>query len=242
MNLAHYLADAAQAHPDRPALIVPQPGGPPVVTTFGALGALSERIAAGLARDVAPGDRVLLAAPLSAELVAALAAVLRLGATVVLPDAAAGRGPLAHSLAIARPTVLVGSARARRWRWFVPALRSVRRVHDLHALAVGTRSDVAPPIVDVGPTAPALITFTGGSTEPGGARGVIRSHGVLWAQHAALAAALPVVDGDVDLPGFPVAILHNLAAGVTTVVPDVAGVGPLPSIRRASWRSWRRRA
>jgi acyl-CoA synthetase (AMP-forming)/AMP-acid ligase II len=47
----------------------------------------------------------------------------------------------------------------------------------------------------------------------------VRTHGVLAAQHAALAAAFPLRGDDVNLPGFPLAALHNLCSGTTTVLP-----------------------
>ena len=36
----------------------------------------------------------------------------------------------------------------------------------------------------------------------------------------ALAAAFPPPSDDVNLPGFPMAVLHNLCCGTTTVLPD----------------------
>src|SRR6185503_16156789 len=40
------------------------------------------------------------------------------------------------------------------------------------------------------------------------------------AQHRALSRILPMHETDIDLPAFPVATLHNLASGITSVIPD----------------------
>jgi acyl-CoA synthetase (AMP-forming)/AMP-acid ligase II len=71
---------------------------------------------------------------------------------------------------------------------------------------------------DVPVDAPALVTFTTGST--GAPKAAVRSHGFMWAQHLALQDHLRLRDEDVDLPTLPVFALNNLAVGCTTVLPD----------------------
>lgn len=68
---------------------------------------------------------------------------------------------------------------------------------------------------------PALITFSSGST--GTPKIISRSHEVLRAQHEELKKAFPPSQEQVDFPLFPAVILHNLAVGVTTIVPDIEG-------------------
>src|SRR5262249_25453462 len=65
---------------------------------------------------------------------------------------------------------------------------------------------------------PGLITFTSASS--GRTKGVDRTHGLLSAQHEAL-RRLPVREGGVDMPCFPVLALRNLCIGATTVLPAV---------------------
>jgi hypothetical protein len=73
------------------------------------------------------------------------------------------------------------------------------------------------PAALVTPETPALVTFTTGTT--GRPKAAARSHGFLWAQHRVLARHLGTREDDVDLPTLPVFVLHNLAAGATTVLP-----------------------
>jgi len=70
---------------------------------------------------------------------------------------------------------------------------------------------------NVRPDHPAIVSFTSGST--GRAKAIVRTHSVLIAQHRALATAFPAPESDVNLPGFPVAALHNLCCGTSTVLP-----------------------
>jgi len=74
----------------------------------------------------------------------------------------------------------------------------------------------------VPPDAPAIVSFTTGST--GAPRPVLRSHGVLRAQHEALARLRDLTDADRELVGLPLLVLHNLGSGVTSVLPG-RGVG-----------------
>ncbi|MBM3271564.1 MAG: AMP-binding protein, partial [Candidatus Sericytochromatia bacterium] len=69
----------------------------------------------------------------------------------------------------------------------------------------------------VTPDTTALITFTTGSS--GTPKGANRTHGFLDAQHQALGHHMGHTPADVDMPALPMFILHNLAAGVTSIVP-----------------------
>jgi acyl-CoA synthetase (AMP-forming)/AMP-acid ligase II len=223
MNIACLLAEVVRAQPDRPALIFHDSA--PV--TFRDLDSLSARLAGGFyERALRPADRVIVLAPISILLYASLIALFRLGATAVFLDPQAGLSMLNRSATLADAKAFIGTSKAMWLRWLSPALRRI----PLRLLADGNRSDSlqwladhARPrseIVEVEPESPALITFTSGSTDRSGPRGVLRTHRLLTAQHHALARAFPYQSGDVDMPAFPVVTLHNLAAGITSVIPD----------------------
>ncbi len=177
------------------------------------------KLAGGLhARDIGPGDRVVLLVPLSPELYQCLLALAWVGATTVLIDPGADAGA---RLARIGPTGLIGIPKAHLLRLKIPALRHL----DL-SLTVGGWAPLAsrietldgPPPPMCADPGPALLTFTSGTT--GAAKAMARSHARLLAQHHALQDHLDVGPTDVDLPTLPVFSLHSLAGGATCVLPD----------------------
>ena len=73
--------------------------------SFDQLDARARALAAGFrVRGIGPGDRVLVAMPVGIELYACLAALWRLGATVVFPEPAMGLRGLRHAARVTRPT------------------------------------------------------------------------------------------------------------------------------------------
>lgn len=75
------------------------------------------------------------------------------------------------------------------------------------------------PSIHPEPLLPALISHSSGST--GEAKTIQRSHSTLIQQHLALKTVFEPFPGQVDLPLFPNVLLHNLACGVATRVPDL---------------------
>ncbi|MDT0684889.1 AMP-binding protein [Autumnicola psychrophila] len=65
----------------------------------------------------------------------------------------------------------------------------------------------------------ALISFSSGST--GKPKAVYRTHKILQSQHLALKESFPPVPNQNDFPLFPNILLHNLALGITTIIPDI---------------------
>ena len=162
---------------------------------------------------------------MSFELYAALIAVFRLGLVAVVPDPSASRVHLAAALEALPLTGFIGGRKAHLLRVLHPSLRASRWAVSLDGWLPTARSwrasrGLAPytQVVDVGADAPALITFTSGSTST--PKVAVRSHGFLLAQHDVLERALQLQPGDVDLSTLPVFVLANLASGVTSVIPD----------------------
>lgn len=169
-------------------------------------------------RGVGPGSRVLLFVPMSIDLYMLLLAIFHLGATAIFIDAWADRKRLAAACRTARPTAFIGTGRAQLLRLISPEIRAIPlklRANPAAWHATGAAPD--PAAVD--PDAPALVTFTTGST--GAPKGAKRSHRFLTAQHRALVESLRPAADDVDMPVLPIFALSNLAAGITTVLPPV---------------------
>jgi olefin beta-lactone synthetase len=239
-NIAARLAERARLHPERAALVEFRRGRRRAVT-YARLDALAGAVSARLAgAGVGPGDRVVVFVPVSIALYAVLLGIFHRGATAVFVDPGLGRDRVAAAVRSASPRLFAGILQAHLYRLFSPALRAVPRTllvgDDPDRLARGAAAPAAPAVL--AGDAPALITFTTGST--GRPKAVLRTHGFLWTQHEVLARHLAVGEGTVDLPTLPVFVLHDLALGATAVLagleparPERADAVPVEAIVRA---------
>lgn len=231
-NVARALVDLSSAHPERPALLRADGS---VGWTFADLAGQTARIASGLElRGLRPGSRVVLLTrdPEAALMVAV--ATLWAGGTVVTPPVSGGWRPALRATARLRPDAVVADPVVWLALAAVPGLAGGRiRIVTGHRrwpglvtlgeLAGGhdrLSSEPTPRPVD----APALITWTTGTT--GHPRPVVRTHGILTAQHLAIRALRAPRAGDVDLVGLPAMALHDLACGTSLVMPSRADADP----------------
>jgi olefin beta-lactone synthetase len=174
--------------------------------------------------NLKPGDGILLLHPVAAELYLVLVALFRLGCVAIFLDPSAGRAHIERCCAIFPPKAYFGSQRAQLWRWVIPYLRHLPTAFcptwfpGAQRLNLATTAKPMRQIVSLSDEAPALVTFTSGST--GQPKVALRTHGFLLAQHRALAASLELQPGTRDLTTLPIFVLANLASGVTSVLPD----------------------
>lgn len=203
---AHFAA-AARRFPDRIAIV----DGRGCETSFAALKARADGFAARWqAQGIGPGDRVLIARPVDADLYASLAALWSLGAVAVLPEPAMGLAGLRHAARATRPKGFCTGGWYRVLGLLLPELWGVR--------TLGGPADAKgmTPIAAAADTA--LISFTSGST--GKPKAIPRSHAFLMAQHDAIAPLLHSDSPQRDLVAFPVFTLINIAAGQTSILPN----------------------
>lgn len=219
VNLVEIILDHARRAPARPALVADRPEGPRVVR-YGALASGIGRFAAALdGSGLAADARVLLLLRPDPDVYAFALGVMASGRTLVLVDGRRGVRRLLdaidHADAIVGPPALLG------WWPLIPAMRRARRFTSLRAVLRSrgdARAAAEPRATGVEAHSPALVSFSSGNT--GRAKVVTRTHGVLLAQHRALATAFPLDGDDVNLPGFPMATIHNLCCGTATVLPS----------------------
>jgi acyl-CoA synthetase (AMP-forming)/AMP-acid ligase II len=211
VNLLDPFLAGAEARAARTAIVA----GDGTSATYGDLIARSVALAAAWTRrGLAPGDRVLLAMPLTIDLYVALIALWRLGAVVVLPEPALGLGGLRHAAAATGPKAVLTAGWFRLLRHLLPELRAIPL-----ALATDERAAGTDAIATLAPEHPALISFTSGST--GAPKAIVRSHAMLARQNACVVEMLaPKRDGEIDLVAFPVFVLANLGLGITSVLPN----------------------
>ncbi len=205
--LDHFDAAVAR-HPDRVAIV----DGRGREVTFQELKRLSNGLAKKWqAKGVRPGDRVLLAMGVNAELYASLAALWSLGATVVLPEPAMGLKGLRHAVAATKPKFFCANGLYCSLKWLLPPLWGLPLL----------RAGGATPVTEVKDRVKnevALISFTSGTT--GAPKAIPRSHFFLMAQYDAVAPILASDREERDLVAFPVFTLVNLAAGRTSILPN----------------------
>lgn len=161
----------------------------------------------------------------SAEFVATVFALFRIGSIPILIDPGMGLGRFLKVVEDVEPEGLVGIPRAFALMKMSPkAFRQVRHtacwghfpeVTDLRrgSLPATVQTEYA------GPGQTAAILFTSGSTGP--AKGVVYTHDIFVRQVEVLREVFNFAQGDIDLPGFPLFGLFTAALGVTAVIPDL---------------------
>jgi acyl-CoA synthetase (AMP-forming)/AMP-acid ligase II len=241
LNIAQVLEDQARQRGDAPALVEMR-GGRERRVTFRELESTSARIAYQLAgQGIGAGDSVFILHGMSAELYAFLIALFRIGAVGMFLDPSAGRAAIERCLDSHPPNAFFGSMKAQLLRLWIPALRRIGvnictgPFPGALRISLGLRGSLLNAIADSAESAPALITFTSGST--GAPKGAVRTHGFLLAQHRALQESLRHRPGAMDLTTLPIFVLANLASGITSVFPDAdmkrpGHIAPRPVLRQ----------
>jgi malonyl-CoA/methylmalonyl-CoA synthetase len=195
----------ASEDPGRPALWAEGPGW----RTRGDLEAAGARVAGRLARaGLAAGDRLLVSAATSMDLVAAYLGALRMGLVVVPANTAYTEREIAHIVGDARPRAAVVDD-PERGAW-------VRRAAGGDLLVAGPEVDLPdgdpPPLDGAGPGDPALLCYTSGTT--GAPKGAVLAHGNLLASAEALRLAWRWTSDDRLVLALPLFHVHGLGVGL----------------------------
>ncbi len=225
MNIAEILKVQSERSPDAMALIESRRGKDRQYS-FAELDKASARAATLLSQQgLKKGDAVLVFLPVSIDLYIALIAIFRLGLVAMFLDPSAGRTHIKQCCRLHPPKGFIGTDRSHLLRLISPALRRIPYKFSVGHYVPGATHwraiDKSLPfdcIVQRAGDAPALITFTSGST--GQPKGAVRTHDFLIAQHQALQKSLALESGQLDLSTLPIFVLANLASGVTSLIPD----------------------
>jgi acyl-CoA synthetase (AMP-forming)/AMP-acid ligase II len=172
-----------------------------------------------------PGATCLVLLRNSAEFVAAVFALFKIGVVPILIDPGMGLGRFLKVVDEVSPEALLGIPRAFALRKLAPKpFRNVKATAcwghfpDIADLRRG-RLDSNVPVAEANPGGMAAVLFTSGSTGP--AKGVVYTHEIFCRQVEVLRTVYQFRDDDIDLPGFPLFGLFSAALGVTGVVPEL---------------------
>ena len=225
MNVVEIFQESARRNAANVAIIAGRAGREQTVS-FEALDRRSRQIAALLLQEgLAPGEGVAVFVPMSAELYAIIAALLRVGMVPVFVERAAWRETIEQAADAVPLRGFIGTCLACAMRPFVPALRRIPKAFVVGEFFPGVVSLCAArtlaPCNHLEATAldaPAILTFTSGSSGP--PKGVLRSHGLLAETHKILSNQLELAPGGLDVAVLPLVVFTNLASGVGSLIPD----------------------
>lgn len=162
------------------------------------------------------GDHLLMARSLEPKTLFIMLAVIANGAIPVLPPAKPSFKKILQLLFQLPIRWIVLNDRVDLLSKVLFRLLNIKTVSTIQ-LPVLTSATIE--AATVSPNQSALVTHSSGST--GKPKAIFRSHQILTAQHAALEEKFPSKPQQCDLPLFPAILLHNLAAGIMSVVPDI---------------------
>jgi olefin beta-lactone synthetase len=242
LNIADRLRTSAEIVPHQRAVVFPEGRDREqrvayTQLTFAQLDHEADCIARGLiSMGVQPGDRLAMFVPPSLESIALTFGVFRSGAVCTMIDPGMGRANVFRCLDqcdpsgfIAIPIVqFIRRLKFRRFgsaRFNIVAGSKKRRFgcpsySDLVRIGAGVSNDLP----QTSSTDQAAIIFTSGSTGP--PKGVSYEHGMFDSQVDLIRERFSIQPGEVDLPGFPLFALFNIAMQVTTVIPDMDPTRP----------------
>ena len=219
MNLVNHLAERAELHPDRLAL-VDASSEMTYAELYGYVCGASLRLRED---GLKHGDTLLILQPIGIPLYITILAAFHAGLTVMFIDPSAGKEMMKNSLTLHQPDAFIGTGKAHLLRVLISGIRKIPLSY--HSSGWVPLSKKWQPLsaefsspVSTAPDAPALITFTSGSTSM--PKAACRTHQFLLAQHEALAESLDYVEEEVDLVTLPIFALANLASGLTSVIAD----------------------
>lgn len=210
-NIVEILFENAQKYPNKLAIIHKKEK-----ITYGKLAQdVKDYAQVFLSKGIKKGDNVLIFVPMTIELYKILSAIFYIGATAVFVDAWADKNRLDQALTIVPCQSFIACPKA-----FILKLMSkkVRQVGINIVSGYIGKVKMSENIEPATPDTTALITFTTGST--GLPKAAKRTHEFLLEQHYVLKKHLSPQIDDVDLTSLPVFVLHNLACGTTSVIPD----------------------
>lgn len=222
-TLAHRFCRSAAADPDGIAVIHGDHRH-----TFREVAELSDRFANGLtAHGIGVGTRIAAMVPPGLDFFALCFALFKIGAIPVYIDPGMNPDTLKQCLERAHPEVFIGIPLAHQARIAFGWGEGMVRLN----ITVGAAGDWEGPTTadfvdatvfeprELEPEDTAMILYTSGSTGP--AKGALFSHGNSDSQFETIGALFGFKAGGRDMPTLPTIAPYTVAAGMTSVIPDM---------------------
>ncbi len=231
-NVSILLTDMARQQPETTAIVYHN-GKKVEALTYAELLAKVDGYAFALQKaGLKPGEKALIMLKSGPELIATVYALFKMGALPVVLDPGMGMEKMMRCVRHVKPDAFIGIRMAQVMRvLYSKSFTSVRlkftasewfpsapALDKLAAPFKGQTFETHP----VTPDETAAILFTSGSTGP--AKGVVFQHSMFKAQAAALDKMFNFEPGEIDVPGYPMFALFDVALGMTAVIP--AGIDP----------------
>ncbi len=215
MNVAEILNQSLRTSADKTALISGVGKSRRDLTFAQLVAEVDVHIQEFRSRGLKPGDKVLLAVPVSIETYVAMLAILKAGLVVIFIDPAHGAAEVARCLRAYPPAAIVGTRAMLFLRFLSPEIRRIP-VRIIAGTVRGESQDSSP-AQNRSTEDSALLTFTSGST--GEPKAVVRTHGFLRQQLDILNRVASPQPSDIDFVAMPMFVLFNLANATTSVIP-----------------------
>jgi len=231
-NFAEYIVRGCLKHPEMVAIRYPIMDGEKLLSvetaTFFDINDKVSAFQQGLKKQgFRSGDRILFVIKPSISMYCLILACIASGLIPVFVDMGMGFKKIKMAIEDSDAKAIFGMSKLLRLYWVLAPLRKMKRYNEGEAISgcqsLETLSDASGSgVVDFISRVPSdhcLITFTSGST--GRPKGADRTHECLVEQHLAIKAQLDFLPDDTVLSCFPISVLHYLACGVGTVLPEV---------------------
>ncbi len=217
-NIIQLFLSAAEAHPDKTAIIEIDRS-----ITFKELKQeVFQTSSYFRSKGISKGDRVLVFVPMNIELYRIVLALFNIGATAVFLDEWVNKKRMEECCRIADCKGFIGIFKARALAFFSSELRKIPVKMGIDYKRTAAHLPAYTEVVKQNDTA--LITFTTGST--GTPKAAKRTHQFLFAQFKALTETIHPSPDDIGMPALPIVLLINLAAGCTSVIADFKASKP----------------